>query len=343
MTTAGVEAIPDSKRGSGAFGRALRRIGFLPALLIVLITLLVLFEPRFMGVFNLFNVVRNSSALMIVASGQMLVLVVGGFDLSVGAVIALTSVVTAKVMAGALEASPDDVPMAIAAGVVAGMACGFVTGLVNGACVAFLRISPFMVTLGTSSIATGVALLLTNGIPVYGMPDAFVKDFGRAVWLGLPMPVYVSLTILALVWIMQRQTTVGRYIHAIGGNVQAAMVSGVNTRFYLILAYTLCGMLASLTSLLLTARLGSGQATMSGNLMLESIAAGVIAGVSLRGGVGRVEMVALSALFLSILTNAMNLLRVNSKIQTIFMGIIVVAAVALDEFTKRRTRHARDN
>ncbi|MBX9629670.1 MAG: ABC transporter permease [Burkholderiales bacterium] len=295
-----------------------------------------------MGMFNIFNVARNSSALLIVASGQMLVLVVGGFDLSVGAVIALTSVVTAKVMAVMLEGAPEDVTLAIIAGVAAGMGCGFVTGLINGACVAFLRISPFMVTLGTSSIATGVALLLTNGIPVYGMPDAFVKDFGRAIWFGLPMPVYVSLSILVLVWIMQRRTTVGRYIHAIGGNVQAAMVSGVNTNFYLILAYTLCGMLASLTSLLLTARLGSGQATMSGNLMLESIAAGVIAGVSLRGGVGRVEMVALSALFLSILTNAMNLLKVNSKIQTIFMGIIVVAAVALDELAKRRSRSARE-
>lgn len=327
--------------GPGPVGRTLRRIGFLPALLIVLVAALMLFEPRFMGMFNIFNVLRNSSALMIVAAGQMLVLVVGGFDLSVGAVIALTSVVTAKVMAVTLEASPEEVPTAITLGILAGMTCGLVTGFVNGACVAFLRISPFMVTLGTSSIATGVALLLTNGIPVYGMPDAFVKDFGRAIWFGLPMPVYVSLAILVLVWVMQRQTTVGRYIHAIGGNVQAAMVSGVNTNFYLILAYTLCGMLASLTSLLLTARLGSGQATMSGNLMLESIAAGVIAGVSLRGGVGRVEMVALSALFLSILTNAMNLLKVNSKIQTIFMGVIVVAAVALDEFAKRRSRGAR--
>lgn len=341
MSTTTLDSSRAARGRHGWLANALRKIGFLPALLIVLVGLLVAFEPRFMGTFNLFNVLRNSSALMIVASGQMLVLVVGGFDLSVGAVIALTSVVTAKAMAVTLEAAPDDVSTAILVGVLAGMACGFVTGLVNGACVAFLRISPFMVTLGTSSIATGVALLLTNGIPVYGMPDAFVKEFGRAIWFGLPMPVYVSVAVLALVWFMQRQTTVGRYIHAIGGNMQAAMVSGVNTNFYLILAYTLCGMLASLTSILLTARLGSGQATMSGNLMLESIAAGVIAGVSLRGGVGRVEMVALSALFLSILTNAMNLLKINSKIQTIFMGVIVVAAVALDEFAKRRSRDAR--
>lgn len=318
--------------------RILSRIGLLPAMLVILIALLVLFEPRFMGMFNIFNVLRNSSALMIVAAGQMLVLLVAGFDLSVGAVIALTSVVTASVMAHLMQTMPDNVPMVITLGVLAGLGCGLVTGLINGACVAFLRISPFMVTLGTSSIATGVALLLTNGIPVYGMPDPFVKDFGRALWLGLPTAIYLSVAVVALVWVMQNHMTVGRYIHAIGGNVQAALVSGVRARFYLILAYTLCSLLASLTSILLTARLGSGQATIGGNLMLESIAAGVIAGVSLRGGVGRVEMVVLSALFLSILSNAMNLIKINSKIQTIFMGVIVVLAVALDEYGKRKNK-----
>lgn len=307
-------------------------------MVVLLIVLLILFEPRFLGMFNIFNVLRSSSALMIVAAGQMLVLLVAGFDLSVGAVIALTSVVTALVMAHLMQTMPDNVPMVILLGALAGLGCGLVTGLINGACVAFLRISPFMVTLGTSSIATGVALLLTNGIPVYGMPDPFVKDFGRALWFGLPTAIYLSVLVVALVWFMQNQTTVGRYIHAIGGNVQAALVSGVNARFYLILAYTLCSLLAALTSILLTARLGSGQATIGGNLMLESIAAGVIAGVSLRGGVGRVEMVALSALFLSILTNAMNLIKINSKIQTIFMGVIVVLAVALDEYSKRRAK-----
>ena len=307
-------------------------------MLALLLVLLMLFEPRFLGMFNIFNVLRSSSALMIVAAGQMLVLLVAGFDLLVGAVIALTSVVTVLVMAHFMQTMPDNVPMVILLGVLAGLGCGLITGLINGACVAFLRISPFMVTLGTSSIATGVALLLTNGIPVYGMPDPFVKDFGRALWWGLPTAIYLSVLVVALVWFMQNQTTVGRYIHAIGGNVQAALVSGVNARFYLILAYTLCSLLASLTSILLTARLGSGQATIGGNLMLESIAAGVIAGVSLRGGVGRVEMVALSALFLSILTNAMNLIKINSKIQTIFMGVIVVLAVALDEYSKRRAK-----
>jgi ribose transport system permease protein len=194
-----------------------------------------------------------------------------------------------------------------------------------------------MVTLGTLSIATGVGLLLTNGIPVYGMPDAFVKEFGRALWFGLPTTVYVAQALIFVVWFIQQRTKLGRYIYAIGGNLHAATVSGVPATGYLVLTYVLCSVLASTTGILMTARLGSGQATMGGNvMMLQSIAAAVIAGVSLRGGIGRVEMVALGALFLSILTNAMNLLRIDSKMQLVVLGIILVLAVALDEFGKRR-------
>ena len=312
-------------------------IGLLPILLVVIVALLVIFEPRFLGIFNVFNVLRSASFLAILAAGQMLVLIVGGFDLSVGAVIALASTVMAKVMAALMQTMPDQVGVVILLGVLAGLACGAGIGLINGLCVAFLRISPFMVTLGTLSIASGIALLLTNGIPVYGMPDEFVKGFGRALWFGLPTTVYVALALIVLVWVIQNHTVLGRYIYAIGGNLQAALVSGVATKSYLVTAYTLCGILAATTGVLLTARLGSGQATLGGNIMmLQSIAAAVIAGVSLRGGIGRVEMVALGALFLSIITNAMNLLRIDSKVQTIVLGVIVILAVALDEFGRRR-------
>jgi len=323
--------------GMARLTQVMTAIGLLPILLILLIAALAIFEPRFLGVFNVFNVLRSTSFLAILAAGQMLVLIVGGFDLSVGAVIALASTVTAKVMAALMMTMPDQVWLVILLGVVAGIACGSGIGLINGLCVAFLRISPFMVTLGTLSIASGIALLLTNGIPVYGMPDEFVKGFGRALWLGLPTTVYVALALIVLVWIIQNHTVLGRYIYAIGGNLQAAMVSGVPTKTYLVLTYSLCGTLAAITGVLLTARLGSGQATLGGNIMmLQSIAAAVIAGVSLRGGIGRVEMVALGALFLSIVTNAMNLVRIDSKIQTIVLGVIVILAVALDEFGRRR-------
>jgi ribose transport system permease protein len=295
------------------------------------------FEQKFFGVNNLFNVLRSTSFLAIIAAGQMLVLIVGGFDLSVGAVIALTSTVMAKAMAVLSASMPDQTAAIITLGVLAGLGCGVFIGLINGLCVAFLRISPFMVTLGTLSIATGIGLLLTNGIPVYGMPDVFVKEFGRALWFGLPATVYVAVALIAIVWFIQARTKLGRYIYAIGGNLQAATVSGVPATGYLVLTYVMCSVLASITGILMTARLGSGQATMGGNvMMLQSIAAAVIAGVSLRGGIGRVELVALGALFLSILTNAMNLLRIDSKMQLVVLGVIVVLAVALDEYGKRR-------
>lgn len=320
--------------------RQLLRVGLLPALLVLSVGFMAVVEQKFFGVNNLFNVLRSSSFLAIIAAGQMLVLIVGGFDLSVGAVIALTSTVMATVMKSLGLMMPDQTAAIVLIGVLAGLGCGVFIGLINGLCVAFLRVSPFMVTLGTLSIASGLALLLTQGIPVYGMPRGFVNDFGRALWFGLPTTVYVALAIIIAVWFMQRQTRFGRYLYAVGGNMQAAIVSGVPARLNVIIAYVLCSVLAATVGILMTARLGSGQASMGGNsIMLESIAAAVIAGVSLRGGVGRVELVALGALFLSILTNAMNLLRVDSKMQVVVMGLVLVIAATLEEYARTRPRN----
>ena len=317
--------------------RIMLSVGLLSLLLVLVAGLMAIFEPNFLASRNIFNVLRNTTDLATVAAGQMLVLIVGGFDLSVGAVMALSSVVTATVMADVYGEQPGNEGIGILVGVLAGTGCGAAIGLVNGLCVAFLRISPFMVTLGTLSIATGLGLLLTQGIPVYGMPESFVDEFGRGSWFGLPISLYVAVAILLAVWIVQRFTVLGRYIYAIGGNLQAAVVSGVPTKSYLVLTYTMCGTLAAVAGVVMTARIGSGQTSIGGNIfMLQSIAAAVIAGVSLRGGIGRVEMVALGALFLTIVTNAMNLVRIDSRIQPVVLGIIVVLAVALDEYSRRR-------
>ena len=315
--------------------------GVLPFLLVGLIVLFALFVPHFLAVQNILNILRSSSFLVIVAAGQMLVLIVGGFDLSIGAVVALASVVSAIIMAGLKPSMGGEPGLIIFLGVLGGLGCGLAVGLVNGLCVALLRISPFMVTLGTMSIATGIAFLLTNGIPVYGMPVSYVQGFGRALWFDLPSAVYLAFAVVVLIWVMQNFTRMGRYILAIGGNLQAALVSGVRTKTYLVLAYTLCSILAAVTGLALTAQIGSGQAFMGAQLTLESIAAAVIAGVSLKGGVGRVEMVALGAIFLLLLTDAMDLLNVDSRLQTVFLGIILVLAVAADELGKRRRAHAQ--
>lgn len=317
--------------------RLLGRIGFLPALLVLVVAGMSAVDPQFYGPINIVNILRNAAFLTIIACGQAMVIIAGGFDLSVGAVVALASVVTAKAMAMAAIAFPGNDALVIACGVVAGLGSGAIVGLINGLCVARLKVSGFVVTLGTMSATAGVALMITSGIPVYGMPQGFVKEFGRAQFLGLPTAIYLALAVLLIMVFVQRRTLFGRYVYAIGGNADAAVVSGVGIKRYLVGTYVLSGVLAALTGLLLTAQVGSGQASFGGDrMMLQSIAAAVIGGVSLRGGIGRVEIVAVSALFLTILGNALNLLHIDSRLQPVFLGAIMVAAVALDELGQRR-------
>jgi ribose transport system permease protein len=243
----------------------------------------------------------------------------------------LASVVAAKVMAGSAASYGLDPGLAIAVGVVASLGATAAVGFLNGLCSVLLRVPSLIVTLGTLSIVSGITLMMTSGIPVYGLPQGFIVDFGRASWWGIPAPAYVAVAVLAVVWLLQRTTLLGTYIYAIGGNPMAAMVSGVSATFYVVFTFVLCAVLAGVTGLLLTAQMGSGQTNLGGDrLMLLSIAAAVIGGTSLRGGIGRAEIVGLSALFLSTLTNALNLLRINSKKELVVLGVVVVAAVAID-------------
>ena len=312
-----------------------RDAGVLPALFVLLVVILSITQPRFLGAENIINVLRDSSFLIIVSAGQMLVLIVGGLDLSVGAVIALSSVISSSVMANFASAWAGGPSLVVICGMLAGLGCGLIVGLVNAFCVAVLRIPPFMATLATMSLAEGASLLLTNGIPVYGMPSFYVQGVGRAIIFGLPVALYFAVVVAAALWFVLGMTRVGRYIYATGGNLQAAVVSGINTRAILTLAYVLSSLLAALTGLLLTAEIGSGQATTGENLMLESIAAAVLAGVSLAGGVGRVELVALGAVFLLTLTNAMDLMRIDTRYQLIILGLVLAASVSIETLVRR--------
>ena len=316
--------------------RTYHAAGFLPIVLPVLLVAFALFVPNFIGVGNIFNVLRSSSYLVIIAAGQMLVLIVGGFDLSGRSLRAHQRDQRAR--HGCFQGYVTNEPgLIILVGVLAGLGCGVIVGLVNGLCVAFLRISPFMVTLGTMSIATGCALLLTSGIPVYGMPKSYVEGFGRALWLDLPSAFWLAAAVVAVIWVMQNYTRMGRYILAIGGNMQAAVVSGVPAKTYLILSYVMCSVLASISGLAFTAQLGSGQAVIKDQLTLEEHRG---RGDRRRQHQGRRRSGrdggARRALLLLTLTDAMDLLRIDPRIQAIFLGIIVVGAVALDELSQRR-------
>jgi ribose transport system permease protein len=277
-----------------------------------------------------------------VSMGQMFALLTGGFDLSVGTTLAITSVVGATAMAAAHAAMPDAVALAVALGLLAGFGAGLAIGIANGVGVALFNVSPFMMTLGMASIGFGIALYMTGGVPVYGMPPEFGTVFGFGSWLGIPAPVYVTVALIVLLYLLVNWTRLGRYFYAVGGNIKAARLSGINTRLTLFTAYVLCGGMASISGLLLTARLETGEANIGASMPLESIAACVIAGVSLRGGVGRVENVVLGALFIGLIQNGMNLARIESYLQTVVIGVLLILAVVADQLRLRYLAGARE-
>jgi ribose transport system permease protein len=273
--------------------------------------------------------------LVLVSLGQMLALVTGGFDLSVGTIQAVTSVVAATVMSAVFAHAPASPWLAVGAGVAAGVGAGMLVGIVNGAGVAYLGVSPFIMTLGVQSVGFGVALFLTGGVPVSGMPATFSETFGFASVLGVPVPILITGACLAAFWVLVEHTALGNYFHAVGGNAKAAILSGINIRQVLLMAYLLCAGLAALAGILLTARVDSGEANIGGTVALESIAACVIGGVSLRGGLGRVENVVLGAVFIGLVQNGMNLASVGSYLQMVVLGALLIVAVISDRLRQR--------
>ena len=311
------------------------RVGILPILLLVAIVVFALASENFLTIRNLTNVLRQSVYLMIISLGQMLALITGGFDLSVGTIVALTSVVGAMAMAGVYAAIPDLAWVAIAIGCIAGISAGTLVGVCNGIGVALFNVSPFIMSLGMLSVGFGIALYLTGGMPVYGMPQEFGDLFGFGTFLGIPAPVYIALLTISVMYFLLNWTVIGRYFYAVGGNIKAARLSGIKTRFILFWTYVLCALLAAIAGMLLTARLDTGEANIGASMPLQSIAACVIAGVSLRGGVGRVESVVLGALFIGLVQNGMNLARIESYLQTVVLGGLLIFAVVAEQVRLR--------
>src|SRR6266508_3504730 len=226
--------------------------------------------------------------------------------------------------------------------ILAGLGAGTSMGIANGFGVAVLNVSPFMMTLAMASIGFGLALFMTGGVPVYGMPTQFGATLGFGKLLGVPVPVYVTVVVILGMYVLLNWTRMGRYLYAIGGNIKASALSGISTRSYLFMAYVLCGFLASLAGVMLTARLETGEANIGAAMPLRSIAACVIGGVSLRGGTGRLGSVVLAAVFIDWFENGMNLVRIQSYLQMVVLGVLLIFAVVMDEFRHRYVAKLRE-
>ncbi len=294
--------------------------------LIGLFVFLSIASPYFLTTTNLASVVRQTAVINIMALGMTLVIVSGGIDLSVGAILAFSGVAGTMAMASGQ-------PMWI--GVLVGLLCGAGWGLLNGVLTTALRIPPFIVTLGTLGIARGVTLILSDGLPVTGLPQELAY-LGEGTIFGIPFVLLVLLLTAGLVHVLLDKTKLGRYTYAIGSNVQAAVYAGIPVKSYTVAVYAISGALCGLASMIEASRLMTGQPTAGQGYELQVIAAVVIGGGSLTGGEGSVMGTLIGAFIMGLLANGSDLLGINPYLQQAIIGAIIILAVALDEARKRR-------
>ena len=304
---------------------------FLPVVVVAMVVIMAFVEPKFFSRLNILNVLRNFSIMSFFAMAQGLVMIVGGFDLSVGAIAALASVTAATVMIWMTGIFPEMTFAIISVGLIAALVVSTIVGGINGVLVARIKASPFIITLGSMTILLGIIFYYTKGTPIYGLPKALVKEIGRGRFLDLPIIFWIAITAIGLLWYIMAMSRLGRHIIAVGSNPKAAYESGINPMTIFLIVYSLAGLLAGIAGLLLTSRLGAGQSGIGTNAAIESIAAAVIGGVSLRGGVGSIPRIAVAALFLAILANSLNLAQIDSKFQTMVLGFFLIGVVAVEK------------
>ncbi|MBN2550765.1 MAG: ABC transporter permease [Anaerolineales bacterium] len=279
---------------------------------------------------NILNLTRNFSWIAIAAFGESMVIIIGGIDLSVGAVMALSGLISALCLQAGLSTPWS---------VLAGLGTGGLVGLINGLLVGRVRLPPFIVTLGTLSIARGITSGLAGGWPVRDLPPQFrflgQTDLSLGPWM-IPIPVLVMLAFAGLVAFLLDSTVLGRYIYTLGGSERALLVSGVKSTQIKVMVYTLCGLLTAVAGLLMTARLGVAAPTAAMGYELDIIAAAVIGGTSLFGGEGSILGVLLGAAFMQILRNGLVLLGFPAYWQSAAIGVMILVALLLDYWRRQR-------
>ncbi|WP_255989546.1 ABC transporter permease [Chitinolyticbacter albus] len=304
----------------------LQKLGPFIALMVVCVGLAFM-SPDFLTVGNLMNVMRQVSINALIAFGMTLVILLGGIDLSVGSILAVSSVLTAMLM----KAGYDPV-LATLVGILAGALMGSVNGLI----VAKGKVAPFIATLGMMTVLRGTSLVLSNGSPITGFSSDFFSTLGGGYLAGLvPVPVVWTLLMFALFWFVLKKTVFGRHVYATGGNPEAARLSGVKTDRVQIWVYTISGAMAAMAGVVLTSRLNSAQPTAGVGYELDAIAAVVLGGTSLAGGRGWIFGTLVGALLIGVLNNGLNLMGVSSFYQLIVKGAVILLAVLLDRAGKR--------
>ncbi|MDY2800276.1 MAG: ribose ABC transporter permease [Fusobacterium mortiferum] len=290
--------------------------------LIIFAVIVSVLNPRFLTHANILNVLRQTSINSIIAIGMTLVILTGGIDLSVGSILAFCG----AVMASLLNAGHNPILAFIVT-----LALGLVFGFFNGFLVSKMKLQAFIVTLVTMTFLRGATLVFTEGKPITVDDGGLLfENVGGGYLFDIPIPIYIMIALFVAGHYLLMHTKFGRYTYAIGGNEEATKLSGINVDKVKMWVYGLCGMLSALAGVILTSRLYSAQPTAGSGYELDAIAAVVLGGTSLAGGVGRVTGTALGALIIGVLGNALNLLNVSSYYQMMIKAIVILIAVLID-------------
>jgi ribose transport system permease protein len=317
-----VEAHSTIGGGATALRRVVKAESFgIVLILLIMGTFLAFASDQFLTQENLLSVFRQFSFIGIIAIGQCLVIITGGIDLSVGSVFAFAGVTSAYAM--------TKMGMGVPVGIAVGLGTGLAAGLLNGLFITRLRLPPFIATLGTLSIARGLSYALTSGFPLPNLPDAF-KYIGQGYVGIVPVPVLLLIALGIVFSFFLENTIVGRRTYATGSNEEAARVSGVDTRAIKMLVYGLSGALAGFAGMATAARLGVAQSTAGAGYELDAIAAVIIGGASVTGGVGTVLGTIIGAAVMGVLKNGLILLSVSAYWQQTVIGVVVILAVTID-------------
>ena len=298
-----------------------------PLIGLIIITILLTFlSDSFFTVNNLMNLLRQISINALIAFGMTFVILTAGIDLSVGSLLALGSALTAGMLASGM-----DPILAIFIGLLIGLALGATNGLI----ITKGKVAPFIATLATMTIFRGATLVYTDGKPITGLSDSVTFEMiGRGYLFGIPFPIIIMLIVFLILFFILKSTVFGRQVYAVGGNEEAATLSGIKTDRVKIWVYALTGMLSVLAGIILTSRLNSAQPTAGTSYELDAIAAVVIGGTSLMGGRGRIVGTLIGALIIGVIGNGLNLLSVSSFFQQIVKGGVILIAVLLDRRSK---------
>lgn len=293
--------------------------------LIILMAVITIINSNFLTANNLLNLLLQVTSNALIAFGMTFVILTGGIDLSVGSILALSSALTAGLLG-------SGIPVTLA--ILISLILGCILGMMNGLLISYGKLAPFIVTLATMTIFRGATLVYTNGNPITkGLSDTFLFQFlGQGYIVGIPFPVIIMFIVFIVLYVLLHKTAFGKSVYAIGGNEKAAYISGVKLNKVKIIIYSISGIMASISGLIITSRLSSAQPTAGASYEMDAIAAVVLGGTSLSGGKGRILGTLIGALIIGVLNNGLNIIGVSAFWQQVVKGVVILIAVLIDRF-----------